>query len=660
MERRERSRSPITDVRVRYNERITEKVQQTAQDCDQDDEIEEYHVTETGELQRINVMKEVEIPRFKLSNPYIKFKINGIEVSACVDSGATRTIMSNTYFHQYFKEFANKLTKSHIKLRSASNHKIDVIGEFMATFEFLNGKVRILHPIIIYENTKEEMLLGNDFTFKRFNNILGQYLEVDQLPKIEENRIAIFYKRKSVPVYSIHKTNIPPHSACKIRCRQRKSEIEEDLSHKDVFVEDNGIGRESKHIIEPTCSTGNGMGEVFCMISNITDNYLMVDAHTYVGRATPIIGETTLDDNSIDEEDQVCQIVHVHDNIHENPLSQEYINGININKVSRVTDYQNKKEEEYLLKGTPHGGLASPPGFDGIAFEQFNPVKDADVSHLSPERQAIVKRLIQKYLPAFAKSESDIGKTDILTHKIDVEGQEPIAQHYRPVAKHYQEPVEKMIKELLALGVIMEAKQTSWASNIIVVKKRDTGKIRICCDLRGPNSVSNNKSVYPIQHTEVSFGTIAGAKYITAIDLLAAYWTIKMETSSIPVTAFYGPNAKHYQWTRMPFGLAGAPHTYSEVMSKILRGTEGYVYNYFDDVLIYSNSFEDHMKHIESVIDRFLDAGFKINTKKCKWVCSGEKPIEWLGTIVRNGCVLSSQEKVKVILELPKPKNVLE
>ena len=600
---------------------------------------------------------EVEMPRLRLSNPYIPFKINGRKVKACIDSGATRTIMSNEYFKQHLSHLEHLIKPSRAKLRSASSHAMNILGEFNGLFDFLNGKYVVNHPIIIYENDRPELLLGNDFTFGRISNILGKYVEIKGLPQCEQNKIQIQYKRKSLPVYSIYKVSIPPHSTCRVACKQQGKRASEDFIGEDLFIDDDDKLNKCLYNVEPTCSTGNELGEVYCVVSNTTDEYINVNPHTYIGIATPIGGNISIRNKEIDKDDQICQIVRSHDYMNENPLSQDYIDNIDIN---RISDYKEIEEYHEISSGTKHGGLPDPPGFDGLDFKKFNPIADAELSHLNKDQQRKIQNIINKFPSAFAKSDADIGTTDLMVHKINVKGKTPVVQNYRPVAKHYQEPVEKMIKELLALGVISEAKQSSWAANLVVVKKKNTGKLRICCDLRGPNSVSMERSCYPIRNTEISFAALAKSKYITSIDLLAAYWTIKMEPQSSEATAFYGPKARHYKWDRMPFGLAGAPHTYSEVMSMILKEFDEFVYNYFDDVLIYSDTFEEHIEHLTKVIKKFMDAGFKINTKKCKWACTKEMPIEWLGSIVRNGCVLSNPEKTKVIANRPKPVTVKE
>ena len=107
----------------------------------------------------------------------------------------------------------------------------------------------------------------------------------------------------------------------------------------------------------------------------------------------------------------------------------------------------------------------------------------------------------------------------------------------------------------------------------------------------------------------------------------------------------------------MPFGLAGAPHTYCQAMSQILSGTEAFSFAYFDDILIFSDSFAEHLKHVDDVLARFEKAGFVIAPHKCKWACTGQMPLKWLGTVIQHGQVFPEKEKVEAILKLEPPRN---
>ena len=96
-----------------------------------------------------------------------------------------------------------------------------------------------------------------------------------------------------------------------------------------------------------------------------------------------------------------------------------------------------------------------------------------------------------------------------------------------------------------------------------------------------------------------------------------------MEESSIPVTAFVIPiavkGARHFEWTVLPFGLKNAPPIFQRVMGHVLQGLDKFALVYMDDVLIHSKDREEHLLHVEKVLERLKRFNLKCNPKKCEW-----------------------------------------
>ena len=562
-----------------------------------------------------------------LGNPYVCMTINKVPIKGMIDTGAGRSCITTTAVKKYLGRKALKqLVSVDLKLTAANGEPLRVLGQLETQLKI--GSTQIKHPLIVFQNKKCEFLIGNDVLIDKFNVVKSRY--ISPANNVNE-KIPIQYVNKSLPVNNIKAVEIPPQTIIEIN-------VVAPLKDRDVIigcdvevegVDDNHLGIS----IEPVVTTPDTKGKIRCLVVNNSSEFATIPADT-----------------------KIAQINLIHDECH-SINSINTIENININSAEFSQDAEAEKE---LLEGNKEGTLPDPPGYDGTSFDQYNPVEVAKLDHLDDKQRKQVLDLIRKFPTAFAKSDADIGTTDIMTHKIDVTGVTPIADPYRPVPVKYEKDVEDKINELLKLGVITEAKQSPWASNLVIVKKKESGKLRICCDLRGPNSVSKHKNKWPIRSIESSFAKLANAKYVTSLDLLSAYWTIKMDEESSKVTAFYGPNAKHYQWLRMPFGLAAAPHTYCQVMSKVVHGLDEYCFFYFDDIIIFSQTFEDHLKHLGVVIDRFNKAGFKINAKKCNFLCTESMPIEWLGSIIKHGKIFTDQKKIEAIQQITPPKSVKE
>ena len=96
------------------------------------------------------------------------------------------------------------------------------------------------------------------------------------------------------------------------------------------------------------------------------------------------------------------------------------------------------------------------------------------------------------------------------------------------------------------------------------------------------------------------------------------YWQVPMSEESLSKTAFTTPIGL-FQLTVMPFGLCGAPATFQRMMDELLRGTEEYAMAYLDDLVIYSCSWENHLQHLRSILDKLQEAGLTAKPMKCQF-----------------------------------------
>ena len=97
----------------------------------------------------------------------------------------------------------------------------------------------------------------------------------------------------------------------------------------------------------------------------------------------------------------------------------------------------------------------------------------------------------------------------------------------------------------------------------------------------------------------------------------SGYWQVPINPEDRPKTAFCpGPDMGLFQFTRMPFGLTGAPSTFQCMMNKILRGLP-FVTVYIDDVLVHSASIEEHRQHLKVVFQHLRESGLTMKGSKC-------------------------------------------
>ena len=135
------------------------------------------------------------------------------------------------------------------------------------------------------------------------------------------------------------------------------------------------------------------------------------------------------------------------------------------------------------------------------------------------------------------------------------------------------------------------------------------------------------------------------------MDLAKGYWQVPLSDTSKELTAFRTPLGL-FHFSKMPFGLHGAPATFQRLMDQVLAGTNGYAAAYLDDVVVYSASWGDHVRHVKDVLDRIATAGLTINPAKCAFA---KREAEYLGYVIGGGIIKPQVQKLEAVQKCPLP-----
>jgi len=240
-------------------------------------------------------------------------------------------------------------------------------------------------------------------------------------------------------------------------------------------------------------------------------------------------------------------------------------------------------------------------------------------------------------------------------HAINLkQGAEPPRGPIYPMSSHQLNALDKYLKQLMAEEKIVDSK-SPYGAPILFVPKPD-GSLPLCVDYRNLNKLTIlNK--YPLPLMDELRDRVAGATVFTKLDLKDGYHLIRMRKVDEPKTAFptrYG----QYEYKVIPFGLVNGPAKFQPLMNKILREFLDHgVVVYLDDIRIYSENMDNHIKLVQKVRDGLEQQDLAVSLKKSLF---HQDEVKFLEYIFKTSGVTMSDRKVKRVQNWAHPRSVKE
>ncbi|CAB0032873.1 unnamed protein product [Trichogramma brassicae] len=260
--------------------------------------------------------------------------------------------------------------------------------------------------------------------------------------------------------------------------------------------------------------------------------------------------------------------------------------------------------------------------------------------------------LLAQYSVLFNTQSSTTARASGVEHHLITIG-DPIAQRARRLNAEKLSAARKQFAIWCENGTCRPS-DSPWASPIHIVPKKTPGEFRVCGDFRKLNAVTQPNK-YPVPNLHDFTSILNGSCIYSTLDLYQAFNQIPMAKEDIPKTAVISPLGL-FEFLYMPYGLRNASQTFQRYVNQAL-GDLPFIFVYIDDVLIASNSRQQHESHLKIVLDRLKNHNLRLNYSKCVF---GQEKVVFLSHTVSAQGFTPLPDKVEEIVNFPQPRNIDE
>ena len=559
-----------------------------------------------------------------------------------LDTGAAVSAISLALFQRLPKTIRDQLTDTPLKLRSATNVRMETLGMVVLDLQIgsdppKGNKCEITGlPFRVVCELSAEVILGRDILRKYFDSISlrthqlcygnGYYIQLLTEP--------IVYAREK-PVFNItlaKSVSVLPQGNTLVQAGVISDRVELMKAIAD------GVTDSVAHMIASPAVSAETDGVVtlddglYDVQDVASDNQLLVMFKNTADYAIRLPKGLPLGTLRLTSSDAMTV-----------EATQKEDSAFNVSTITVEDDVSEQSIDHYL------------PG--QIASNRINQIESVnfDAMDINEDEKTDLRIVLNVHNDRFAENPSNPSRTTLITHTIDTGDHRPIRVSLKRFSHDDEIFIEQKVDEMLQNGIISRSR-SPWGFRPAIVLKSDSTK-RFCVNYTPLNRITTFVGE-PMPNVDTLLDCIRGARFFTALDLASGYWQIQMNPADCEKTAFLTKQGL-FHFNVMPFGLSTAPATFIRLMSEVFSDMMWKsVLVYFDDIVIFSQSFKEHLHHIAMVMDRLRAADLQVKTSKCTFAVT---TVSFLGFVISAGGEIKTHpNKIKAIQEMPSPRSPTE
>ncbi len=274
------------------------------------------------------------------------------------------------------------------------------------------------------------------------------------------------------------------------------------------------------------------------------------------------------------------------------------------------------------------------------------------------QRKQLAELLLENkdvFLSSFDKKTFKAGTSFFIPHEIKLKTDKPMWTHQFRQSSKEKEMLSEMTMNQFGQGVVERCVNSPYNSPAMCVPKKD-GSWRPVIDYRNINEITIKEN-WNMTRADEAYDALSKAKYMSVVDCTSGYWQIPLHENSRKYTAFT-TSIGRWQYTSLPMGITNAAPTFQRNMEAMLTGLLwDCCIVYIDDIIIYSDTFEEHIQHLREVFKRLKAANVVLKPEKCDF-CQPE--VEYLGHIIGNGKLKTMPRNIEKVKNCKPPETLTE